>query len=250
MIYCFDQGLVKEDGTLRDTIYDGEYFRNTSTPVTFIFTEMLTTLEMERIYYHLKIQNENVIWLYTGFTGNTVTPISYTLEDLVKSFGNKDFTHQQLDSCYRFSFYNDSYTDAFFNNGSNRFVDHADTFTKGYLSRRDFYSHGLIYTEFYRQKDGLDTLYLRRFYKMDRSTGFDEINTSDSIKYVFDDTFVESKDSLVGMMLKQINFTKEDTIILDYDHKYLQQILTYKNGANLMMTRSAKMDSLEDRFKI
>lgn len=251
MIYCFDQGLFTNDGTLRDTKYDAEYFRNEGTPVTFVFTKLVTTIEMERIYYHLKIKNENIIWLYTGFTGNTVTPISYTLEDLANTFGHSDFTQLEMEDCFRFSFYNDSYTDAYFHDDTKRFIKEAHTYSKGHLIRKDYFSHGLIYSEFYRQKDGTDILYLRRYYKTDRSTGFDEVNPDENVKYVFENTFVESKESLVEMMLKQFRFTKDDTIILDCDHKYLQEILLYKNGANLMMVRSSTpKDIFEERFNI
>ena len=251
MIYCFDQGLINDDGTLRSTIYDAEHFRNEGSNVTYIITELISTIDMERIYYHLKIKNEPIIWLYTGFTGNSVTPISYSLEDLARSFSNCDYTHMELDDCYRFSFYNDSYLDAYFSNGAKRFIKETFTYSKGHLTRKDYYSHGLIYSEFYRQKDNEDLLYLRRFYKTDRSTGFDEINPNENVKYVFEDTFVESKKSLVEMMLKQIKFTSSDTIILDYDHKYLQEILLHKNGANLMMTRSSShADIFKDRFNM
>lgn len=249
MIYCFDQGLKNADGTFKYTKYDAEYFRNEGSEVTFVFIPLLSTIDMEQIYRNLKIKNETIIGLYTGFTGNTITPISYTVDDLINSFEDKNYRDMELDYSHRFSFYNDSYLDAYYSDESKRFIKEAHLYSKGHLTRKDFYSHGLIFSEFYRQKDTKDCLYSRRFYSPNRNSSYDEIITNNNSKYIFDETIIESQKALIGLMLEQLHIKKEDTVILDYDHECLQEILLYSNSANLLMTRSSSaMDMMNERF--
>ena len=75
-------------------------------------------------------------------------------------------------------------------------VHRVEYVSGGCLIRKDYFTYGRIYSEYYAPLDGRAHLYLRRFYNMDGSSAYDEILDDDNVMYRFPDQILYSKEEL------------------------------------------------------
>ena len=72
--------------------YRRNALRKAGIDARFVFTDMFPRENIQHMTENLGYRDSEIIWLYTFFTDIRIAPVTYTLGDLQKTFGNKIFT--------------------------------------------------------------------------------------------------------------------------------------------------------------
>lgn len=217
MIYNFNLGIGwASSGVEYAQLYRAKMFCGIHAPAKFIFTDMFPQENIEHYTRNIGFQDDEVIWLYTWFTDFKISPVTYTLQDLQASIADQDYRVSRNGKYGRIQFQNenDFYTVYFTDEKSDR-VHRVEYVSGGCLIRKDYFTYGRIYSEYYAPLDGRAHLYLRRFYNMDGSSAYDEILDDDNVMYRFPDQILYSKEELVGYFVRRLRLTDEDVVIID-----------------------------------
>lgn len=237
MIYCFDP--VANRNNPNEYKYNAHFFRIEGSDVTYVLTEMMDTLEMASIMKNLKVTNERVMWLYSSFAEKLLKYPSFTLTDYVNSLKkDKPVNYIKNGNIAKLTFMNDSIVEAHLYDAEQEIMYRADKISHGHLEKKEYYLDELIFTELYNQRGKSSDLYSRRFHNMHDRSSYDEINPLGSPKYVFGNTIIESKGDLLEIFLKMLRLTRDDTIMIDSSHKYINLISSNMGEASLRMTQS------------
>ena len=217
MIYNFNLGIGwASSGVEYAQSYRAAMLRRIGAPSRFIFTDMISSENIEHLTRNIGFEDEEVIWLYSFFTDFKIAPVSYTLAQLEESFGRETYKKTREGKFVRYNFEgsNNFYTAYMVNETEDR-VHRVELVSGGYLIRKDFFTYGRVYSEYYAPKDGKAHLYQRRFFNVDGSLAYEEINDEEDVFYRFPDQLVFSKEELVGRMVRQLHPTEEDILIID-----------------------------------
>lgn len=83
------------------------------------------------------------------------------------------------------------------------------------LIRKDFYTYCRTFSEYYAPLDGKAHLYGRTFFNEDGSVCYEEVIEDDSTFYRIGAQVLYTKADLVGYMVKRLNLTADDVVIID-----------------------------------
>ena len=240
MVYCIDPPRPEEDIADYKYRYDAKYFKDSGQKVTYIYTERVTPQEAALIKDALKITDERLLWLYSGFTDFDFSTMEYDIDDFINDQdGIVVNVYDEEKHKKRFVFINDKYIDVYLDD--NGWVYESEVISHGYLIRRDYYAGGRYYSEFFTQKSRKQVMYMRRFYNRDTSQVYDEISLSGSAKYLFSEKIVESAAQLEEIFYDSLNLSANDTIILDCCHKHLTYFTKNSKGAALMLSKNTNV---------
>ena len=93
MIYNINQGIGwASSGVEYAQAYRAKILRNIGQEAKFVFTNMFPEENIEHMTENIGFLDSEIIWLYTFFTDCKISPVTYTLEKLEQTFGNKKFT--------------------------------------------------------------------------------------------------------------------------------------------------------------
>lgn len=156
--------------------------------------------------------------MYGFFTDCRTSPVTYTLEQLEDTFGEKKYTVSKDGGILTYRFVQSAVTlKAFLEEGKDDLVHRVEMISGGCLVRKDYYTYCRIYSEYYVPIDGHAHLYLRRFFNQDGSVAYEEVTENDSVLYKFPDRLLYSREELVGYMMSRLNLTEDDTVIIDLE---------------------------------
>jgi accessory Sec system glycosylation protein GtfA len=105
--------------------------------------------------------------------------------------------------------------------------------SEGCLIRKDYFTSGRVFSEYYAPLDGKAHLYHRRFFNRDGSLAYEEINDDDQVMYKFKDKLCCSKEELIGYMTKKLELTADDIVIIDRTTGQGQAILENTGDARV-----------------
>lgn len=217
MIYNFNLGIGwASSGVEYAQSYRAVMLRNIEADAKFIFTDMIVTENIEHLTKNIGFLDSEIIWLYTFFTDYKIAPVSYTLDDLKKTLPTEEYTYSRNGKTGRVVFpgKNNYYAVYFVDEQSER-VHRVEIVSGGYLIRKDFFTYGRIFTEYYAPLDNKAHLYLRRFFNVDGTVAYEEINDDEKVMYQFPDRILCSKEEFVGYMVSCLGLTEEDTVLID-----------------------------------
>lgn len=217
MIYNFNLGIGwASSGVEYAQIYRARMFRGIYAPAKFIFTDMFPQENIEHYTRNIGFRDEEVIWLYTYFTDFKISPVTYTFRDLTQTIGTEDYRVIRNGKVGRILFPDekDFYT-VYFTDEKNDLVHRVEYVSGGLLIRKDYFTYGRIYSEYYAPLDGRAHLYMRRFFNTDGSSAYDEIHDGDDVMFRFPDHIFYSKEELVGYFVRSLRLTDEDVVIID-----------------------------------
>ena len=207
-------------------VYRAEVLRNIGQEVKFIFTNMFPGDNIQHMTENIGFLDSEIIWLYTFFTDCRISPATYTLEQLEKTFGTENFTSTKETDKVKYTFPNTgTYYMAYLARGSENRVHRVEMVSNGRLIRKDYYTYCRIYSEYYAPLDKKAHLYQRRFFNENGTVAYEEITDNDVVTYRFPDRLICSKEELVGYMVSQLNLTRRDTVIIDRTTGIGQSIL-------------------------
>jgi accessory Sec system glycosylation protein GtfA len=195
---------------------------------------MFPSENIEHMTENIGFLDREVIWLYTFFTDYEVEPVSYTLKKLEDTFASSDYRMEREDKRVRYIFAGDNnfYT-AYLVDERKNLVHRVELVQNGCLIRKDYFTSGRVYSEYYAPLDGRAHLYQRRFFNRDGSVAYEEINDNEVVMYQFPDKLICTKEDLVGYMVSKLHLTKEDVVIIDRTTGVGQAILENASPARV-----------------
>lgn len=235
MIYNFNLGIGwASSGVEYAQLYRARMFRSIGAEAKFIFTDMFPRENIQHMTENIGFLDSEIIWLYTYFTDTKIAPVTYTLKMLEETFTKKRYTFHREGKIAKYVFEgnNNFYTAYMVDETSNR-VHRVEMVSKGKLIRKDYFTYCRIYSEYYAPSEGQAKLYQRRFFNEDGSVAYEEITDNGRVMYQFPDKLLCSKEEFVGYMVKSLNLTKEDVVIIDRSKQIGQAILRNAGPARI-----------------
>lgn len=218
MIYNFNLGIGwASSGVEYAQAYRANIFRKIGVEARFIFTDMFPTENIEHMTANIGFTDNQVIWLYTFFTDTKIAPVSYTLKDLEKTFGDRNYNFSRKGKIARYIFGegNGNFCTAFMCDEESDRVHRVEYVSGGCLIKKDYYTYCKVYTEYYAPLDGSAYLYQRRYFNEDGQVAYEEIIDGDNVMFKFPDKVLYSKEELVAYMVQELNPQKDDIVIVD-----------------------------------
>ena len=227
MIYNFNLGIGwASSGVEYAQAYRAKMFRNIGADAKFVFTDFISSENIEHLTKNIGFLDSEILWLYSYFTDFPIEPVTYTLQDLEATFDKEPSSVSRQGKIVRYIFAADnSFYTAYLVNESEDFVHRVEFVSKGYLVRKDFFTSGRLFSEYYAPLDNKAHLYNRRFFNQDGSLAYEEIIDQDKVMYKFKDKVLCSKEDFVGYMVSCLNLTGKDTVIIDRSTQIGQPIL-------------------------
>lgn len=217
MIYNFNLGIGwASSGVEYAQLYRARMLRSIGAEAKFVFVDMFPKDNIQHMTENIGFLDSEIIWLYTYFTDCKIAPVSYTLEDLEKSLGDRQFTFSREGNIVKYVFAgeNNFYTVYMVDDDSDR-VHRVEMVSGGKLIRKDYFTYCRVYSEYYAPLDKQAHLYQRRFFNEDGSVAYEEIIDGDAVMYKFPDKILCSKEELVGYMVSTLHLAKDDVVIID-----------------------------------
>lgn len=227
MVYNFNQGIGwASTGVEYAQAYRAKILRSIGQEAKFVFTNMFPDENLQHLTENIGFIDSEIIWLYTFFTDCKISTVTYTLEQLENTFGNKkfSFTREKNIATYVFTGTNCYYKVYMVNDKDNR-VHRVEMVSDGCLIRKDYFTYCKIYTEYYAPYNNKGHLYQRRFFNENGTVAYEEIIDGDMVMYQFPDKLLCSKEELVGYMLSCLNLTKKDVVIIDRSIEFGRAII-------------------------
>ncbi len=237
MIYNFNLGIGwASSGVEYAQAYRAKVLRKLGKEARFVFTDMFQKDNIQHMTANIGFLDSEVIWLYTFFTDCRIAPVSYTLTQLEKTFGERNFTFSREGDKVKYILTGTGiYYMAYLVDAEGDLVHRVEMVSNGCLIRKDYYTYCRIYTEYYAPLDQQAHLYQRRFFHEDGSVAYEEITDNEVVMYQFPDKLFCSKEELVGYMVSCLQLTEEDTVIIDRTTGIGQAIMQNAGPAKIYM---------------
>ena len=217
MVYNFNLGIGwASSGVEYAQAYRAKVLRSIGQEAKFVFTDMFPKENIQHMTQNIGFLDSEVIWLYTFFSDCKISPVTFTLKQLEKTFGKKHFTCERKGDTAKYTFpgVNGYYMVYLVNKMENR-VHRVEIVSNGCLIRKDYYTYCRIYSEYYAPLANQAHLYQRRFFNEDGTIAYEEITDNDVVMYQFPDRLICSKEELVGYMVSRLKLTRKDVVIID-----------------------------------
>lgn len=217
MIYNFNLGIGwASSGVEYAQSYRAVIFRNIGVNAKFVFTDMISSENIEHFTKNIGFLDSEIIWLYTFFTDHKIAPVSYTLDDLKKTLSSDQYTYSRTGKVGKLTFLDSNvYYAIYFVAEGSELVHRVEIVSAGYLIRKDYFTYGRVFSEYYAPLDNKAHMYLRRFFNENGTVAYEEINDDGNVMYRFPDQFLCSKEELVGYMVSRLGLTKDDIVLID-----------------------------------
>lgn len=217
MVYNFNLGIGwASSGVEYAQAYRAKMFRAMGAPARFVFTDMFPQENIEHFTRNLGFEDAEVIWLYTYFTDFHTAPVTYTLEQFQKTIAEQDYRVTRNGKTGRLQFADhDAYCTLYFVDERRSLLHRVEFVSQGRLVRKDYFTYGRIYSEYYAPLDGRAHLYLRRFFNHDGSVAYEEMPSGKNSLFRFADQLLFSKEELVGYFVRSLGLTQNDVLLVD-----------------------------------
>lgn len=216
MVYNFNLGIGwASSGVEYAQSYRANMLRRIGAEARFVFMDMFPNENIEHMTKNIGFADEEVIWLYTYFTDTRIAPVTFTLEDLEKTFSEEHYTFSRAGKVCKYYFQNNTYYTVYMVDGVSNLVHRVEIVSGDFLIRKDYYTYCRLYSEFYAPYENKAHMYHRRFYNEDGSAAYEEINDDGRVFYKFPDRVLCSKEELVGYMVEKMQLTSSDVAIID-----------------------------------
>lgn len=217
MVYNFNLGIGwASSGVEYAQSYRANLLRRAHIPARFVFTDMFPTENIEHMTRNIGFLDEEVIWLYTFFTDVRTSPVTFTLKELEATMAEEDYTFSREGKTCRYQFKESGrfYT-CYMVDDTSDLVHRVEIVSNGCLIRKDYYTYCRTFSEYYAPLDGKAHLYGRTFFNEDGSVCYEEVIEDDSTFYRIGAQVLYTKADLVGYMVKRLNLTADDVVIID-----------------------------------
>ncbi len=217
MIYNFHHFYYwLKGGVETGQAYRAKIFRDLGLEAKFVFATTFPDQNIQHETAYLGFQDSEVIWMYGFFSDCKISPVTYTLEQLEKTFEERNYTFSRDGSTVTYHFPDlGVYYKVYMTDEKNEFVHRVVMVSGGCLIRKDYYTYCRIYSEYYAPVNGQASLYLRRFFNEDGSVAYEEIVEGDTAFYKFPDRMLYSREELLAQLMQGLNLTEDDVVLID-----------------------------------
>lgn len=254
MIYNFNLGIGwASSGVEYAQVYRARMFRLLGEPAKFVFTDMFPRENIEHLTRAIGFADDEVVWLYTAFTDFRIAPVTYTLARFRATLAPDGCEVVRTGKTGRLMFSDpDRYCTLYFADETGDALHRVEYVSRGRLVRKDYFTYGRLYSEYYAPLDGRAHLYLRRFFNEDGTVAFEEMPAGGNALFRFPDRVVLSKEDLVGLFVRRLGLGAGDTVIIDRTTGIGQAILENVGEARVGVVVHADHFSVSgtDRFHV
>jgi len=234
MIYNFNHGIGwASSGVEYAQSYRNKILNTLGIETRFVFTDMFLSDNLSDLTNNLGFDDKQIIWLYLYFTDIKVAPTTFTIKDLENELEEGyELTREGKVCRFMYSATGDYYT-AYMVNDKEDFVHRVEVVKGGFLVRKDYYSYCRMFSEYYGPLDGSAHLYQRRFWNENGSIAYEEFIDGDNVMYKFPNEIFDSKEELVGYMVRSMELSSSDIVIVDRSTDIGQPILQNVKNAKV-----------------
>lgn len=222
MIYSFHHFYYWLRGGIESGMaYRAKIFRHLRLEAKFVFATAFPYDNIQHETERLGFLDSEVIWMYSFFTDCKISPITYTLEQLEESFGEKRFTYSRAGKMVKYQFpHLNSYYVAEMTDEVNDCVRAVTRISNGCLIRKDYYTYCRVYSEYFAPCDSQAKMYSRKYFNENGTIAYEEVmgdenDVNDVVLYKFPDRLIYSREELVGYMMSCLHLTKNDVVLID-----------------------------------
>ena len=233
MIYNFHHFYYwLKGGVETGQAYRAKIFRDLGLEAKFVFATTFPDQNIQHETAYLGFQDSEVIWMYGFFSDCKISPVTYTLEQLEKTFEERNYTFSRDGSTVTYHFPDlGVYYKVYMTDEKNEFVHRVVMVSGGCLIRKDYYTYCRIYSEYYAPVNGQASLYLRRFFNEDGSVAYEEIVEGDTSFYKFPDRMLYSREELLAQLMQGLNLTEDDVVLIDGEPGMIERAAFIQNAA-------------------
>ncbi len=233
MIYSFHHyNYWVKGGVETGLAYRAKIFRNLGLDAKFVFA---TTFQEHNIWNEIQIlgfKDSEVIWMYDFFSDCNPSVVTFTLEQLEKTFSDENYIFSRDKDIVKYQFPDlNVYYIVYMMDEKSNLVHRTAMISNGYMVRKDYYTYCRIYSEYYIPVDRQARLYLRRFFNEDGSTAYEEIIDGDVVTYKFPDRMIYSREELVGYMMSGLHLRENDTVLIDGEWGFIDREAFLQNAS-------------------
>ena len=235
MVYNFNLGIGwASSGVEYAQAYRARAFRALGVPARFVFTDMFPQDDIEHLTRNIGFADDEVVWLYSHFTDFRIAPVTYTLAQFEATLADQGFRVSRDGRQGRLAFPGgQDFCSLYFVDEGHDLLHRVEYVSRGLLVRKDYFTYGRTYSEYYAPLDGRAHLYLRRFFNEDGSVALEEMPDGGSTTYRLRDRVLYSKEDLVGELVRSLSPTEDDVILVDRTTGIGQAILENAGAARV-----------------
>lgn len=238
MIYSFHHFYYWLKGGVESGMaYRAKIFRELGLDAKFVFATTFPNANIQQETEFLGFFDSEVVWMYGFFTDCKISPVTYTLDQLENSFGERNFTFSREETVVKYMFPEKNYYYLVYVTGEEGDCVHrVEMISNEYLIRKDYYTYCKIYSEYYVPFEGQARIYLRRFFNEDGTTAYEEVmsneaDVDDVVLYKFPNGLVYSREELVGEMMLRLHLTEDDVVLIDGEPGKIERAAFIQNAS-------------------
>lgn len=216
-IYNINRGIGwASSGVEYAQAYRANLLRKVGADIKFIFTDMFRMENIEHMTENIGFRDEEVIWLYSYFSDFKMAPTTYTLGELEKTFPSDKWRLSKENNAIRYYFDElGMYANAYLRFKDKDIVQRVEYVSRGKLIRKDYFTYGRLFSEYYSPVNNEAHLYMRRFFNEDGSEALVEIIDGDTDVYKIGNRTIFSKQRFIAYFISCLNLKEDDILIID-----------------------------------
>ncbi|MCC8082440.1 MAG: accessory Sec system glycosyltransferase GtfA [Lachnospiraceae bacterium] len=216
-VYSINRGIGwASSGVEYAQAYRAKLLRAAGFSARFIFTDMFRMENIEHLTKNIGFEDEEIIWLYSFFTDFHIAPTTYSRQELEESFPEQPAAVIREKEEIRYDFPGgDVYARAYCRKGYPDIVQRVEYVSRGKLIRKDYFTYGRLFSEYYAPVKKQAHVYLRRFFNEDGSEAWTESMDEKSIVFRVGSRMFYSKQKLIAYMLECLSPGADDVLLLD-----------------------------------
>ena len=241
-IYNINKGIGwASSGVEYAQAYRAKLLRELGQSAKFIFTDFLQQENIAHYTANMGFLDEEVIWLYGFFTDVRTAPTTYQLEQFERTLPAGLHKTETTTTYHRYR--DDQHqlmVTAYLRKGFSDIIQRVEYASKNKLVRKDYFSYTKVMTEYYAPKDGKAYVYQRNFFNEDGSVAYVENSDGKNRYYRLGSDIIFSQEELLGKMLRELELSSSDLLILDRATDIGQAVLRNKGQAKLAVVIHAE----------
>lgn len=216
-VYSINRGIGwASSGVEYAQAYRANLLRKAGVPVKFIFTDMFRMENIEHMTRNIGFYDEEIIWLYSFFTDFRIAPTTYTLRELEATFQSRSINIVREKDTVRYEFEKSGqYAKVYLRKGYQDVVQRVEYVSYGKLIRKDYFTYGRLFSEYYSPVNKEAHLYMRRFFNEDGSEAWVEMIDGENSVYRIGNHMFYSKQRLIAYLIECLHLTEKDVLIID-----------------------------------
>ena len=234
-VYNINRGIGwASSGVEYAQAYRANLLRQVGVDIKFIFTDMFRMENIEHFTKNIGFRDDEIIWLYSYFTDFKIAPTTYTIQELERTFPSDKWRTVREKTMIRYYFDElGVYANAYLRDKERDIVQRVEYVSRGKLIRKDYFTYGRLFSEYYSPVNNEAHLYMRRFYNEDGSEALVEIIDGDTDVYKIGNRTIFSKPRFIAYFISCLNLTEKDILIIDRATEIGQAVLREHGKAKI-----------------